>query len=430
MKNGWPWASVIEEIIKHPAIWVGLSGGMDSMVLLHSLSRLDALKGKLKAIHVNHGLSPNAQSWQTFCQQQCEALNIPMVYETLHLKHQANLEAVARDARYQVFLNHLSPGDALVLAHHLDDQIETFFLNFLRGCGVTGLSAMSEQRHLNGIDIYRPFLAYSRKALSDYARLQHLEWIEDESNADIKYSRNYLRQLVLPMIEKHWPHYRQSVSHTIESCQATIQDLKQRALADYPDLLADNTKLSIKILQGLSQEQIFMIIRLWLGQQQVPMPPQKLLVALLEQVIFRKRLDTQPLLTWDKWQFRCYQDELFLLAAPATIPQTLNWENFPKPLVISGGQLQAISSSKGVVIQKGLKPTVRFRSGGETFLFNGHHRQLKKLMQQWKIPSFQRTSVPLVYIEDELIAVVGHAYADNPKDLSGDSFEFFWQPSL
>lgn len=430
MKNGWPWASVVENLIDHPVVWVGLSGGMDSMVLLHALANIKALKGKLKAIHVNHGLSPNADDWQVFCQQQCDALFIPLVIETLHLKPKANLEAIAREKRYQKFLNHISSGDALVLAHHLDDQIETFFLNFLRGCGLSGLAAMPSERVWHEISIHRPLLSHSRKELLDYANQQKIDWIEDESNIDLKYSRNFLRHQVLPLIEKHWPHYRQSVNHTIDSCQTTVKDLKHRALIDYPQLMLDNEKLSIRVLQALPKEQIFIVIRLWLEQQHISMPPQKLLEALLEQMIFRKRKDSQPVLNWEKWQFRCYQDDLYLRTLQKESMRSYCWSNFPKPLVIYKGHLIARSSNRGIVIKKGQQPQVRFRDGGEQILLNGHHRQLKKLMQQWKIPSFERDTIPLLYVGDELVAVVGYVYADCNKDSSAKRFEIDWEQGV
>jgi len=405
---------VMQALFAHPTIWVGLSGGMDSMVLLHQLYRHPVLSHRLQAIHIHHGLSPHADAWEYFCDEQCQTRNIPYQSVKVHLKGSANLEARAREARYDAFLKHVKSGDALVLAHHLDDEIETFFLNVLRGTGVIGLASMPMTREWKGLTIYRPLLKTPRTVIADYARQNQLKWIEDESNQNTDFSRNYLRQKLLPAIGQHWPHYRQSVWHTIESCQELVTDLEKQAHQLIPELTQTGDVLSLAALNGLSQVQINTVIRVWIKQHGLPIPPRLVLAQIITQMINRQRLDSQPLIAWSNVRLRLYRDKLYLsTSSDGPLLDGYAWKNFPEPLDMTElGILKAHPSTFGLSIDMQDKIDIRFRKGGEILLYKGHHRPLKKLFQQWGVPSFLRDQVPLVYVNDILQVVVGYAYAD------------------
>lgn len=192
---------------------VGLSGGVDSLVLLHLLAKLAGkFPFSLSAIHVNHGLSPHAEAWAAFCLELCERLGVAC--ETVQVKvprkSASGLEAAARKARYAALVR---PGaDALVLAHHLDDQAETVLFQLLRGGEPRALAAMPEARRHEGMLLLRPLLGASKAELVAYARRHRLDWVEDESNLDTTLSRNALRRDILPLLERHFPDYRERLS--------------------------------------------------------------------------------------------------------------------------------------------------------------------------------------------------------------------------
>jgi tRNA(Ile)-lysidine synthase len=415
MKNGWPW----EHVLKHlescsSTIWIGLSGGMDSMVLLDVLSQHRQLYSRLKAIHVNHGLSKNADHWQIFCQQQCLQRNIPFYTENLCLKLTSNIEAQAREKRYQVFGKYARSGDYLVLAHHLDDQIETLMLNLLRGTGITGLAAMPQWRDWKGLTIIRPFLQSSRIVLQDYATKHQLSWIEDESNLNLDYSRNYLRHVVMPTIEKNWPYYRQSVLHTIEACQDVHDYVQQTAKKQLPDVLLSSNELSVSELQHLSEKEIMLILRMWFSEHGISIPSRQQLMQVIGQMIFRPRPDSQPKFEFGQYRLEMYRERLYLITSHAEfLNECILWSDFPEPLVISSlGTLTVESSDSGVRVENGDKVRIGFRQGGEKIFYKGHHRSLKKLLQQWGVPTFMRNSIPLLYVNNQLKAVIGYLYAD------------------
>src|SRR5947208_238629 len=181
---------------------VGLSGGVDSVVLLHVLKQHPGLN--LSAIHVHHGLSPNAGAWARFCRALCTRWGVPLAVRRVKVaKRGAGLEAAAREARYRAFKN--VPCDAVALAHNRDDQAETVLMNLLRGAGVRGASGMPPRGRLDGKMLLRPLLEVPRAAILAYAREQGLEWVEDESNADEALTRNFVRRRLGPLLESRIP---------------------------------------------------------------------------------------------------------------------------------------------------------------------------------------------------------------------------------
>ena len=192
---------------------VALSGGLDSIVLLHALASLrdaDSLHAELAAVHINHQLSDMAMEWQAFCAEICQQWQVPLTTREVAVSADGSLEAAARAARYDAFRDLVQGGDSLLLAHHLDDQIETFLYRLLRGAGPQGLSGIPRMRGLGEATLWRPLLEFTRAELHTYAVAKGLQWKEDESNQDDRHDRNFLRHHVFPVLEGRWPDYRAS----------------------------------------------------------------------------------------------------------------------------------------------------------------------------------------------------------------------------
>src|ERR1043166_4002726 len=186
---------------------VALSGGVDSMVLLEAVCALAPQhRLQVSAIHVHHGLSPNADAWASFCAEQSAARGLPLATHRLSLRREraASLEASARKLRYECFL--AADVDLIALAHHADDQAETLLLQLMRGAGPHGLAAMPAFKPGRPAFL-RPLLALTRDALVAYARARKLSWIEAESNADLRYARNFLRREIAPLLRARFPGY-------------------------------------------------------------------------------------------------------------------------------------------------------------------------------------------------------------------------------
>lgn len=209
-------------------LWVGLSGGCDSVVLLHVLSHLGL--GRVSAIHVHHGLSDNADAWAEFCAGYCERLVIPLNvrHVTVDTSSGLGLEAAARAARYAAFAE--CAGDSLLLAHHRGDQAETVLFNLLRGTGVTGAAGMPVERRFGSLRLLRPLLDVSRAEIESYASAEGLAWITDESNTDTALTRNFLRHEALTAISQRFPSAEaslaQAASHFAEAA-SLLDDLAE-----------------------------------------------------------------------------------------------------------------------------------------------------------------------------------------------------------
>jgi len=387
------------------------------MVMLDILAKHANLKAKLAAIHVHHGLSVNANQWAEFCQQQCLQRQIPCKVIYIHLPNSKNLEAQARNGRYQALKEETKAGDALVFAHHLDDQIETFFLQALRGSGLIGLAAMPLHRDFEGRSLYRPMLAQTREALLIYASQHQIAWVEDESNASPKFSRNFLRHQVLPMIESRWPHYRKSLAQTIASCQQ--HHLLNQIHQD--QYFHSGPRLNLEYMQNLTQVEIYGHLRSWFQANQVDLPARSVFNEILQQFVLPKRQDSNPKICLGQWILRRYGNQLYLLSI--TDGQNFQggiWKAFPGPF----GPWSASLSDQGLRLQPSADLIeIRQRQGGERIYYRGQHRILKKLLQAWKIPPWERDNLALLYVNAELRAVLGHMIAD--QDHIPDHYPYY-----
>lgn len=242
-------------------VCVGLSGGCDSVVLLHLLSRL-GLGARLSAIHVHHGLSPNADDWAAFCAAYCRQLAVALDIAHVEVDRQSGLglEAAARQARYAVLAN--CDADSLLLAHHQGDQAETVLFNLLRGAGVAGAAGMPVERPLGARRLLRPLLAFSRAEIEGYARQQGLAWINDESNIELHYSRNFLRHEILPRLSARFPQVEASLTLAASHFGETDQLLAELAAVDWQKVReSDGQTASLRAMRALSLPRLKNLLR-------------------------------------------------------------------------------------------------------------------------------------------------------------------------
>lgn len=456
----------ISQLSNFSQLIVGFSGGLDSTVLLHALASHPSFHEKLVAVHINHGLSSNSELWQDHCKQFCFNLGVNFIAHSVTFDRLTNIEEGARTARYAFFSSMLKTQGCLILAHHLDDQAETVLLQLFRGAGVDGLAAMSELGPLGLGTVSRPLLSYSRAQLEQYAAVHELTWIEDESNQDIKYSRNYLRHRVMPVLTEQWPGVVGTIARAAGHCQQARMNLDDLALQDSQDLLLpesvnssiltsssrslsgisrhlatsmdpadkqlnseDNkgilptfieceqvlkSSLKIEPLKALSFERITNVLRFWLKKNQVLLPSTLTFQRLIHEVVFASS-DAMPIVSWDGVQVRRYQQQLYLLKKEEDfLPSCISWSEFPKPLEYANKTLSLLAkkSNQGCMVPQGAAVQVKFRRGGEEFFLHGQTKQLKKLFQEWAVPPWLRSKIPLVYINDQLAVVVGYAVSD------------------
>jgi len=405
---------------------VGLSGGVDSVVLLDCLRRAaPRLRFRLGALHVNHQLSPRASAWLAFCRRLCAAQGIAFTGVKVRVKRGKGVEAEARAARYEAFSR--QECDYIALAHHRDDQVETFLLQLLRGAGVKGLAGMPLLRRRDGgrrtedasvvgrqssPGILRPLLDATREEILDYARERGLKWIEDESNEDIHFRRNYLRHEVLPRVARRFPSYQVTVARAARHLAEADAVLDEVATADGAKFLKNGT-LAVEALRRLPPARSRNLLRHFLEQQGVAMPATEHLAEALRQLVSAKQ-DASVLIRVEGGTLRRHDGRVHVVRAKA-IPKNYrrSWRG-QKQLSLPelGGVLTlARGSGKGISLARlrGNSVTVRLRQGGERLqpARKRPRRSLKKLLQEAGVAPWLRERSPLLFHGNALVWVAG-----------------------
>ena len=270
-------ASVADFLKQHSVsgkqVLLGLSGGLDSRVLLHLLAQCQSRLGfNLSAMHVNHQISPHASHWADFCTEICHQVNIQCLVNPVNVPRDSGLglEAAARLCRYEALFS--TPADVVVLAHHQDDQAETFLLQLMRGAGVKGLAAMGEKRMQPAttsreVPLLRPLLNVSRETLADYAASQGLQWIEDESNSDIDFDRNYIRHEFLPILKQRFPACLTTISRSASNMAEAAELMDEIAQEDARHCLDEAGRLLLASVSAMSLPRITNLLRFWVTEQ-------------------------------------------------------------------------------------------------------------------------------------------------------------------
>jgi tRNA(Ile)-lysidine synthase len=427
-------AQLLDQLAQLPPAqryWVAYSGGCDSTVLLHALATLrDQLPHELHALHVNHNLHDAAPTWAAHCRAVCEALAIPLQEVNIDARgaRGESPEAAARAARYRIFDEVLNIGDGLLLAHHQDDQAETLLLQLLRGSGPRGLAAMPAHRPQGAGWLGRPLLTFSRQDLCRYAEDEKLAWIDDPSNFDTDFDRNFLRQRVLPLLLDRWPAATTTLARAVDHQAETAELLRQLAEEDWQLTAGPQTDtLRIERLLQLSIERQRNVLRYWIDAvNAMPLPDRQRLLRILTEVIPAAE-DAEPCIRWPGGQVRRYAGLLYLLATePASISTPLSWDLSDR-LELGDGRVLQATSVRGEGLKANLPQmatiTVRFRQGGEVCrpAGRGHRHSLKNLLQEWGIPPWERSRVPLLYVNEEIAAVVGYCTCEPHQAGSNES---------
>lgn len=395
---------------------IAFSGGVDSMALLHALAfQRERLGVELLAIHVDHGLQPQSSDWAAWCRARCEELAIPFRLHALSVTvpRGESPEAAARQARYQAFTGEMRAGDILLTAHHQDDQAETVLLNLLRGAGPAGLAAMPHCRPFGPGYLARPLLGVARKRLLAYARGQGLAWLDDPSNQDTAFDRNYLRQVVFPFLEARWPACAETLARSAGHCAEAERLLDRQAQGWLAQAQVAPNILRLAPLAGLDLPQRRLALRYWLRRQGAPLPDQRRLEQLATEP-FTAGEERHPRLAWSDAVACRFRGELHLLrrTEPFRPPDgPIPWSGGDRLDLPGNGWLEAVSAPGGIAPEKWSQARieVRYRQGGEQCRLPRREgsRPLKKRLQEAGVPPWLRERLPLITLDGQLAAVPG-----------------------
>jgi tRNA(Ile)-lysidine synthase len=413
-------------------ICVGYSGGLDSTVLLELLARMRERRAfALSAIHVHHGLSPNADGWAAHCEARAQGLGVPFAIERVQVDRASpsGIEAAARAARYAAYARTGAPFVAL--AHHLDDQAETVLLQLLRGSGLKGLAAMAEHLPLPGTDamLLRPLLDVPRETLREYAKLNGLRWVDDESNESLDIDRNALRMAIVPPLAERFPAWRVTLARSARHAASAERLLAQLAKADLGEAFSG------KQLASLDADRQANALRFFLGAQGLAMPSEARLADMARQ-LGGARNDAQVRIEHDgRWIVRHRGTISVVEATPAEPAWRHEWRG-ERELSLGAPRGRVHFSERrgeGIAGTAVLRGQWHFatRAGGERMRLDAGRptRTLKNLLQERGVPAWQRPAMPLLFHDDELVWVplVGVA-ADHLCPPSEDGLLPVWSP--
>jgi tRNA(Ile)-lysidine synthase len=415
---------------------IGFSGGVDSVVLLDLLASLSVpLEFALSAVHINHGISPHAAEWSSFCQHLCHSRGVPLETAKLKINRRpgVSLEAAAREERYRIFSK--LQADYVLLAQHLDDQAETVMLQLLRGAGVKGLSAMPVVRAIRGAGIkdpwqrwggpvadtgtppcpliLRPLLEISRREIEDYARGHALQWITDESNDNIAFDRNFLRHDFFPLLEKRFPSYRRTFLRASGHMAEASALLDELAVVDSREC-ARTGSIEIECLRQLSFLRAKNLLRYVLTRSGAILPSTAKLEDMLRQLL-ASGPDAKLHVRFGSTEVGAFRGLIHIRNAGATLSPDwcMPWLG-EKELVLSelSGVLKFTPAEGAGISLKKLTEypvTIRLRSGGERLRpdCKRPRRSLKNLLQEGAVPPWERKMLPLIFSGEKLVCAPG-----------------------
>lgn len=406
------------------------SGGLDSQVLLHLLSKVcTELNLPLQAVHIHHGLSPQADNWATFCRQQSQQRQIPFSLCHVHLLKDNNIEQQARDARYQALAQFIDSADTLLLtAHHADDQLETILLALKRGAGLSGLAGIPTLRTFAAGQLLRPLLAVSRAQLQHYAVAEQLSWVEDESNLNVDFDRNFLRQHITPLLQQRWPSITKTAARSAQHLQHALvlsDAYTDQALA----ACLENTRLDLPTLATYPELQQDLVLRRWLAK--FGFNPSTSWLNTLKHDVIAARDDAVPLLTLEQAQIRRYQQQLYVLMPSSSItPGIYTTVKVGDNASLAQGlicwhlsktalALPVASTVEDYDIAFGLL-SAPFKPVGKP------SKPLKQWFKLWKVPPWQRPHIPLLMQQGRIQAVLGYGSACAEEQAAA---WISWQPT-
>ena len=418
-------------------LWIAYSGGVDSHVLLHRIHALQSVLPDIAgAIHIHHGLSRHADDWQIHCRNICIDLDIHFILVKVISEKGEGPEDKARRARYKAFMEIMREGDAILTAQHEDDQAETLLLQAIRGGGPRGIAAMPAISSLGRGYLIRPLLETGRQKIREYAEQHALQWIEDESNQDVRFDRNFLRNEVMPLIRQRWPASSRTLARTASHTAALVDlsdEFLEKELRDSKGGRADT--LSISVLLGQPVSRASLLIRAHCQKQQITSPSAVHIMELLEKQLYADP-ERQIHIGWSGGEFRRYHDDLYIIR-PITKIRKKNWQydwngsgscEIPE---LSGVLRLVKTGSKGLrpdLVSRGI--LVRPRHGGEECRQQGDQyiRKLKAIYQYHEVPPWERERMPLLFIEGKLVAIGDIAICgDAGVDEAETGFSVIWQ---
>ncbi|MGJ8663431.1 MAG: tRNA lysidine(34) synthetase TilS [Marinicella sp.] len=381
-------------IPKSSRYYVAFSGGGDSTALLHALTKLPDIKAKLIAIHVNHNIDSSAGQWANHCQSFCDQLNIQLIIESVELENFS--ENNCRLARQEVFAKYLKPDDCLLTAHHQADQVETILFRLMRGTGLKGITGMSQTNSLFYYTIHRPLFHCTKSEIMAYIQANQLNFVEDPSNQNNEYSRNFIRNRIIPVLQEY----------DTNASAGILQSISNFNLSN--EVIENGFKNTNPInLKAIKDPLVYATsLYHWLHALKQMPPSHKQLLQFSDDCINSSN-DKSPELKSTHFYLKRWQGEIYALCLRSSHPQS------PIQIVLQNDHTKyQLSSEAGYLLFKAEKKvqlpiTIMFKVTGARIVLpqQKSSKKVKHLFQEHNISPWERSLIPYVYFEEQLVAI-------------------------
>ncbi|WP_343153823.1 tRNA lysidine(34) synthetase TilS [Buchnera aphidicola (Mindarus keteleerifoliae)] len=425
--------TIEKKIKKNQKFLVAYSGGLDSSVLLYKLFKLKTQYSfiKLRAIHINHNLHILSNYWSDFCKKECKKFNIPLSIKKIFLPKKTGIESAARKLRYETIIQHAFLDEIILTGHHLDDHIETFFLRLKRGSGTKGLSGISKIINLNRNKIIRPFLEIKKSQLKEIAIKNKLLWIEDPSNNNIQFERNFLRKKIIPKLKKKWPFF-------LKNCYKSMRILQEQELIVNKLIIEKIKNLSsvdngLNIVQFKKENKLIqkIIIRIWIKKNSLISPSSNFINQIFKQIIFNKKKENIKICL-NNFEIQKYKNILYWTKKNLSTKKIFFWKDLKKSIYLSDNFEKISINDLGM---KFFFPTkkknihIRFHvKKSEKIYFSKKKKSMtiKKIWQMYNIPPWLRNKIPIFYYKNKLIGILGLFVLKNKYFKNNLSYNISW----
>jgi len=397
---------------------IAISGGVDSSVLLHLCHTLKTHNKKIqfRAVHINHQLQQNATIWDKHCEDECKKHDISFISQkiTINTNTKKSPEEQARIQRYQAIKNIVKKDEQVLCAHHLNDQVETFFLRLLRGSGSVGLSGIKPRINIFNMSLARPFLNISQQQINDYATTHQIKYIVDDSNADIKFTRNYLRLKVMPSLDNINTAYLNNINKAINIIAENNNFIDETLLQKYKNIDFCSDKINSEVLNLAPNFEKKWVIRYWLSKKICFYPNQKHTEEIITQLINSNNDNKIEIKLDDNHSLKTYDNVIYLVQKDdddVACKKEIVWVFKEGDLKINQNLTLTLEQLKqqNFDFSKTKNVKISYRQEGQKMQlnYNGSYKKLKKIFQEYKIPPWMRDGIPLLYLKNELVAIYG-----------------------
>ncbi len=385
----------IQHIIEREGIErviVGYSGGSDSQFLLQCIKNIEIDK---IAIHINHGISENASKWESFCHEQAFQAKFTSISFKLNFKNvEGNVEEKARKERYDIFKKHIKGKTLLLTGHHMDDQAETVLMRLFRGTGLDGMEGIPEFSVQDDLLVFRPLLDIDKETIVRTLKNEGISWIEDESNQESDYDRNFIRNKIMPLVKERWGAAPKNIAHLSSICKKENHSIKEHTKQLYKQIL-EREALSLETLKTLKEEDIEKVIRFFFRENGKMAPSQKQMRSILKQIVFSK---SNGKVLFKGFSIQKYNNKLYFVN----------------------------NHQKMVSFCKNFDFEVKFLDDidkNTTIFYRNMNKKIHKLFQEFKIEPWKRNCIPIAIRENKVIGI-GNIIKSDDCPYSCSLFDF------